>query len=263
MTDADLVRPDPTRTELVLAFLQNRFWELIAFGFFAVGIGFYLGFEPEIPREAKLFGLALVLLAPAGYMTGNHLVNLLWSPNWVYLLDLDATEVRAGLYRFPFEDFRNLEVIDGDLDQVSSNLYIGKNVDLEARTVQGTWRGTLSDRDLLRALSKIDECRGMLEADAKRGFAVESQAFTIVRSATYRAVRSVIRTFEKGTLPDEGQGIGEAVDSALKQFDLDRDLDLDDRPDPDPADVSDDPNPEADLPDPADLATQPEAPADD
>ncbi|MFC6976525.1 hypothetical protein ACFQL1_20490 [Halomicroarcula sp. GCM10025709] len=74
----------------------------------------------------------------------------------------------------------------------------------------------------MRALQAVEECRGQLEEDAKRGFAIESQAFTIVRNATRKAVFRIVETFEKGTLPDEGESITEEIDGAVERFGLER-----------------------------------------
>jgi hypothetical protein len=214
----------PTKFELLLDFVKHRFWSIVGLGLLVAGCAVVLGLDLEVPRYAKVFLLTMLFLSPFGYIVGKYVVGLLWNPNYIYLLDIDARYIDGALFRFPYEDFRALDVTDGELDQLTNRLYIAKAVDLEAGTVEGTWRGTLDDRELLRSLNKIEECRGRLEEDAKRGFSIETQAFTIIRNATRAATLSIVETFERGTLPDEGDAIGEEIEAALEQFDLDKQI---------------------------------------
>lgn len=180
--------------------------------------------EWSIPRSVHIIGVVAVIVTPlAGRPVARKVRSMLWSPSWIWLVDVDASDPgHGGIYRWPSQQFRQMEIIDGELDWVSPTLAFGKNVDLVNGTIEGTWRGTLSDRELLVALSKVDECRSQLEDDAKRGFAIETQAFTIVRSAARSAVRRIVSTFERGTLPDEGDGITEAIDAAIEDYGLSR-----------------------------------------
>jgi len=270
MTDPhQLDRRPATSMELLIDFVKVRFWSIIMVG---AGLGALLvfgGYDLGVPRWAKLFGVTFIVLSPAGYLVGQKVVSLLWSPNHIYLLDLDARYTDGAMYRFPFEHFHELEVTRGALDEVTSNLYIGKNVDLEEMTVQGTWRGTLTDRELLTALSKVDECYGQLRDDAKEGFTFKNKKFSIVYNAVRDGVLGVIETFEKGALPDEGESIGDAVDDALDRYDLENRVeDLAEDLDADPEALEEDPEEKYDADDVSDLdpladSNQQEAPADD
>ena len=229
-----------SRTELFFEFVRSRFLSIVAVLLIGFGIAALIGYDPEVPRWSKLLAFTAVACVPIGYVLGNWLTSLLYNPRYQYLVDLDATETDGALYQLPYDDFAELDVQNGELDRLTDRLHAGKNVDLETATVDGCWRGTLTDRELLTALSKIEECRGTLEEDAKRGFRIETQAWTIIRNATRKATLSVVETFERGTLPDDGQGIGTEIESALSDFDLDRqirDTDFSDDSVPDPADV--------------------------
>jgi len=52
--------------------------------------------------------------------------------------------------------------------------------------------------------------------------AIEAQAFTIIRNATRKAVLRIVSTFERGSLPDEDEGLTDEIDSAIEQFGLER-----------------------------------------
>ena len=229
MRDAPEPRPEPPRHAKILDWLHGHAPELVAGTLGLASISIVVGFDLEVPRFWYVFGVAAVGLSPLGFLVGNKVVSWLYDPAWVYLIDLDARVLDGGIYRLPLEDFRELEILDDDefvnstydLTQLSPNLYVGKQVDLEDMTVVGTWRGTLDDRELTRALRAVHECRGQLQDDAQRGFILETSAFVVVRRATRNTVERIVELFEDGSLPDSGEGIDRAVDQELKDFGLD------------------------------------------
>lgn len=226
---------DRTATAAIIDFVRDRLLSIVGLLCLAGAAAVFLGVDPEVPRNVRLIGFTALAFVPVGWITGNWILGILYQPNWRFIVDLDATRIDGALYRLPPDDFTELTVTDdtGDPDspyqitQLTNKLYAAKQVDIEQLTCVGTWRGSLDDRDLLRSLQKVEECRGMLEEDAKRGFVIESQAWTIIRGATRSAVRNVVETFERGSLPDEGTGINQEIDSALEQFNLDSHLDTD------------------------------------
>jgi len=50
-------------------------------------------------------------------------------------------------------------------------------------------------------------------------------------------VLRIVATFERGTLPDEGDGLGDEIDAAIEQFDLERKIRRDEDDDAPTADV--------------------------
>ena len=226
-TDTRSLEPasGPSRTELIVGLIRDRFLSIVAVGVVLIGLGMYFGLEPDIPRFWKIAVAAGLAMTPVGYMTGNKVVEWLYNPSCIWLIDLSAAEETGGLYRFTESDFRDLEVLDGQLDRLAPGLFVGKRVDTENMRVAGTWRGTLSDRELLLSLRKVRECRGRLEEDARKGFVLRSSAFTIVRRAVRETTKSVVETFERGSLPDDGEAMTAAIDSELEQFGVTDDLD--------------------------------------
>jgi hypothetical protein len=191
----------------------------------------------EIPRWLRLSGFAaLVSLILVGRPVGKKSKELLWNPATVTLVDIDALYSDGAVYRGPSQRWQQWKVTEGQPDWVSPSLAFVKEVDVETQTCKGTWRGTLNDRELMKALQQVYICREMLENDAKKGFAIDAQAWIIVRRATQNAVMSVIEAFEDGTLPDEGNGISEQIDQAIEQFDIEnkiRRVDRDESPESD------------------------------
>lgn len=254
--------PDRSLTYRATEFLVEHLLTVLA-GVVLVGFAVTSVLDVDVPRSVRLIGVVAAVTTPlVGRPAGKRVVGMLWDPSFVWLVDLDARRFDAGIYRIPAQRFREWDVTDGSLDWVTPHLAFGKNVDLVNSTVEGCWRGTLSDRELMRSLQAVEECRGQLEDDAKRGFAIESQMWTIVRGATRQAVMRVVSTFERGTLPDEGEGITEEIDSAIEQFGLERKIRQTEQDDSPAADV---PGADLDVDPLADLDDAPEggAPADD
>jgi hypothetical protein len=226
--------PDRSRTYQAFRWLSENLLAVAAVSGFALFVlSTILGVE--YPRTLRIMGVAVFAsLLFVGRPTASKVRSLLWDPNWIWLVDIDARKTTGAIYRLPGQQFREWTVENGDLDWVRPNLCFCKNVDLEAQTVEGCWRGTLTDRELMRSLQAVEECRGQLEQDAKRGFAIEAQAFTIIRNATRQAVLRIVSTFERGTLPDEGEGLTEEINDAIEQFGIERkirDTETDDNPD--------------------------------
>lgn len=214
-------------------------WAPISLGLGVLAVVCALAFDVTVPRSAHVIALStLVSALLIGRPMWGRVKSLLWSPNKILLVDLDAADREGAAWLIPAETFRSAwSVTDGGLDWLSPNLAVGKSVDATDRTVTGTWRGTRSDAELLRAIETIELCRGDLEADARKGRRLDSQAFVVVRQATHAATQRLLRTFEAGTLPDEGDGIDSAIDAVLDDLGMERstftsedDDDLDDGP---------------------------------
>jgi len=213
----------------LLDWLRARRFQLLGAGLLGGALIALTGADLSIPRFWYIAGISAIFVTPFGWMTGSKVTNWLHNPQYEWLIDLDARVLDGGIYRLPPEDFRELTVLDDDefenstydLTQLGPHLYVGKQVDLEDLTVVGTWRGTLDDRDLTRALRAVHECRGQLQADAQRGFILETSAFVVVRRATRNTVSKVIDVFEEGSLPDSGDSIEQAIDDELADFGLD------------------------------------------
>ena len=229
MTQHPQTKPEPPAHRRYIEAAKSRLPEIIAGSSLLAAIAMVVGFDLEVPRFWYIVGVAAVAVSPIGFMVGQKVTSWLYNPSWIYLMDLDARVLDGAIYRLPPDEFREMDILDGeefknpsyDLTQLSPNLYVGKQVDLEDMTVVGTWRGTLDDRELTRALRAVHECRGQLQDDAQRGFILEASAFTVVRRATRNTVERVIELFEDGSLPDSGDGIGRAIDQELEDFGLD------------------------------------------
>lgn len=187
--------------------------------------------QVSLPRWSRLAVLGAVAAAPYGHWVGNKVREWLWDPSYRWVVDVKAeAPTYGGIYRWPSQRFReDVTILEGELDWVHGSLAFARDVDLSESTMRGTWRGTLSDRQLLVSLQEVSKCKGQLLHDAKRGFAMRSSASHIVRSATRKAVMRVVNTLENGVLPDRGESIENAVDDAVRDHDFQESVtDLDD-----------------------------------
>lgn len=218
------VKPDEMSWgKLIFVGVMSRFWTIATLFSIVVLLGLWFDFLPPLPREAQL----LALIAPFGIVAG-------WaagtkaepgdSTQYHYLIDVEVpgnVGDKGALYELAEADFRELEVLEDSLEDWSPFLHVGKGVHIEELVVEeGTWAAAMDDRELMTAAAKLSELRGQLEKDAKKGFVLETNAFIIIRGATQAAVRRIVETFEKGTLPDDGDGLNERIDEALDRFDL-------------------------------------------
>ena len=176
---------------------------------------------PRWVRVGVPIGIAAYL--SVGRWVRNTVLELLPEKPHIFLIDLDSatTQADSAVYRIPQDDWPQWSVRDGALDRVHPYLVFGRDVDLDAQQVTGTWRGSAPDRELEQTVRAIRQVREQLEADAKAGLEVEQNGWVIVRNGVVDALETVGQVFCSGTLPDEGEGIADAIDDALDQAGLD------------------------------------------
>jgi len=221
----------------VLELIRSNPWYVVA-ALLAVGaIIVLVGVDIDIPRFWYLFGLSGLVVLPYGWIVGGKVADWITDPNHVWVVDLEADELaKTKIFLFPGDDFGEMEVTDGDVDQATPNIVFAKEVDKESQTMKGVWSGSITDREMLREREKIKACRGILEDDAKVGFTLQTRFWHIIRGATTETVLDVIETFEDGALPDDGVALDKYVEDAVSQYDVEntpgreRDLDLSDAP---------------------------------
>ncbi|WP_244877467.1 hypothetical protein [Haloferax prahovense] len=218
------VAPDRDAGRLVTAFVWvMRYGVHLAVAGSLLLVGLVLVFDVRVPRSLQIIGLTAGLSAViAGRWVGGQAVDLMGGPQMMWLVDLDLLERDgAGVYTCPTPRWSEWTVVDGQLWWATPNLAFGRGVDLDAREVAGTWVGSLPDPVLARALEYLRYNRKQLEPKARKGESLEINSFAIVRAAAVKTVKHVVRTFEKGALPDDGDALHAEIDSVLEDFDLD------------------------------------------
>jgi len=220
-------------------------WQLVAVAALVLGTITVLGLSVlgvGFPNWVVPVTIAVFATAPYAHFVASRARRYLWNPGFVYGVHLvGEDDQEGGIYRWPSDVMNQNEITKGSLDWVNPSLFFAREIDdaqagpgNRGATLQGTWRGTLTDRELMWSLQKVAECRGQLLDDAIRGFVIESSAWVVVYEATRAATDEMRKMMEDGTLPDKGEGIDAAVTEAIAGTDLDalledsKDLDLPD-----------------------------------
>jgi len=251
------IKPEETSwPKLAFLGLLSRFWTVTVVFAVVVLLGLWANLLPPLPRWAEVGAVASIAVIPIGWAAGVK-VDAATDPQYHYILDVEvpgSVGDRGALYELAEEDFRQFEVREDSLEDWSPHLHAAKGVHIdELYAEEGTWPASMSDRELMTAKAKLAELRGQLEEDAKKGFVLEANAFIMIRGAVQDGIRRIVETFEKGTLPDDGESLNDRIDETLDRFDLgeaqeavrgdpleELDFDLDDVIDGDPDDLPDD-----------------------
>ncbi|WP_159899194.1 hypothetical protein [Salinirussus salinus] len=225
---SDTPNPDDQESTVrfIISVVASRLLTLLGLGIIVAGLAWWLGFTPEIPRPLVLGGVIIgIFLAIGRILVGPYISTILPDPDWTYLVDLEVTDPDSGaLYRLPPGSLDEWEVTEYSLDNPVTGLYFAKDVDVEERTLRGTWRGEYSDRELLAAFTRIQEQRENLKEDAEVGFTLRRMMPVIVRGLVKQESRKVQQAVEEFSLPD-GLTIQQAMDRLVDSTD---DLDPDD-----------------------------------
>lgn len=194
-------------------------WKLIGLGIAVAGAWAYFGYDVTIPRWARLFVLSSGLAALVAYAPASRIVAWLFSPDFTYLVDLDARDNELAIWQLPPKAWRELEVSEGELYRVRATVpaWECKGYDPEENSALGTWRGSASDLELIEDRERIDEIRGILEDLAKEGLTIRVKQSGIIRDSVRGIVMSFIEGFESESLYD-GDEIEKSVEKALTRW---------------------------------------------
>ncbi|PTD94505.1 hypothetical protein C9439_02220 [archaeon SCG-AAA382B04] len=176
----------------------------------------------DVPQQFKVFYVTSVIGAMVMYIPGKRLVRWLYDPKLIYVLELKAEGEELALWEFFPNQFKDLTIKTHSLDQFTSamgEIYVCRKYDPEKNEAHGTWRGSMSDIELMRYKEKIREIRGVLLRMAKEGQKVRSQLPSIVINAQNKIQAEFIEKFEKDSIY-KGEKISEAIDESLREMDL-------------------------------------------
>jgi len=182
----------------------------------------WTGWFPGVPRRLKLAIYAFVPAFVAGYPAATRIVEWLYQPQVTYLVDWNAETDDLAIWELPASSWRDLQVSEGELYSIKAAhpAWEGKNYDSDENTVEGTWRGSATDRELIDSKESIDEIRNDLEDLAKEGLTVRVKQSSIVRGAVRDITQAFIADFEDATIYD-GDQLQEAVDKAIDHWEID------------------------------------------
>jgi len=200
-------RPRPSKLEMVMDLIRERLLTLVGIGLLVIGAAAYFGLDVQLSRGQRLVAWSVVFTAPYAWIFGMWFVGWFWEPTIVYLIDVDARDPEDGaLYRLPLEEFQDLEVAEGDLEQWAPRLYAGKNVDVDDWYAVGTWRGSATDRELLAHLPAVYLVRNELEPRARKWDRLAPQLPWLIRQEARDEAAFMLESLEDLVLPSAVDG---------------------------------------------------------
>lgn len=190
-----------------------------------VGLVWWSGASvPEVPRPLIIGGLAAVAGITLGWIPAKKVVAWLYSPNWRYLVSLDAQGNDLEVWRLSPDAWEALDVAEGELYELQAIVpaYECATFDPGALEATGTWRGSKSDMELLQERERIKEIRQTLEEQAQEGIALRMRVGSIVRSAVGSIVNDLVEQYEQRAVHG-GERIEQAVSEALEDHEIQQD----------------------------------------
>jgi len=182
----------------------------------------YLNGLPNVGKEVKVGLVAALGGLLLAWGPATKIVNWIYDPPEVHLLELDARETDIALYKLSPQQFADMTVVHDELYRMHGEVEVWccRAYVPDRNTAIGTWMGSASDMELVRERERIEEIRGTLEDEAKKGVRLRMQLSSIVRDAVGRITNDFIKTYEGETIY-AGDRIGDAVDDALDEYELD------------------------------------------
>lgn len=190
----------------------------------AIAAGGYFQFIGGWPNvsPALVAVVAVVAAAVGGALFAfRRLVDLLYRDQWVYLMDVDARDRDVAVYRLNPEAFGELTVLNGELFEADARYPVRfcRHYRPQENVCEGTWRGSVSDLELIQERERIDAVRNELEEWGRQGLETRMKLPDIVRSALRSISTDMVRGYEDMTVYS-GERIEEAVTSALSEYEL-------------------------------------------
>jgi len=211
--------------------LRNRVWLGVLLTVLGIIVAGAMGLIPAWGATALI---VITFMSIPGAISGAVVIKWLHQIRWVHLVDLDATTNDFAVYKLSPDAWADLDVQDGELNPVNAKFrcFVGRDFDRENMTVDGTWRGSADDLELIEERERIREIRQELQQMAQQGLAHRIREGTIVRQALRDIVGQVARTTEQQTLVN-GQAVEQAVEDALEDWSVEKEEpeDVEDGPD--------------------------------
>lgn len=224
--------PDPyTTKEAIVDLVVGLKWPLTfaLVGIVVVFTAFDMWPSWEVPRSVQLFAATFGLGILGGSLPAYVIVKWLYSPDYVYLVDIDPESDDVAVHKLKPAKFADLRVESGDIHplEATNRAFEVRSYDPVTNVATGTPRGSASDLQLLRDREEIREIRGTLEDLAQDGISLRIQLSSIVRSVSIDVIGDMIETYEQHAT-FSGDRVSQAVKDALDHHDIDdnlRDLD--------------------------------------
>ncbi|WP_436934091.1 hypothetical protein [Halovenus marina] len=231
MTDR---RPyEPSRRQVALELLTAyRYW-IGATALLSLLVGgvllwvYGLPSLPSVPESVQAAALATIGAGALGYVPAWAALNRLHNPPKRHIVVPGLKEdADPGMWELTPNDFAELTVEDGELYEwpgTKHPTYEVEAFDPEQLHAVATWRGSVTDSELIREQERIEQIRGKLEQRARERDVLEVRGKSLVRQAVMEERRTFLEEYDRVALLD-AETYDRKLEEVLEETDLQADL---------------------------------------
>ena len=175
-------------------------------------------FQPAVPsieiqRSWKVAFVAIGAAGTFGYLPAAKALDWLYNPPRRFVVSLGLSGGQPGVWTLSPSAWSDVTVTEGRLYQWETTkwpVYEAEWFDPESLTAKGTWRGSMSDSELLEKEKKVKELREDLEEQANTSIDTELQIASRVRQAVKEIGRAIIDEHASATTY-EGERVADVL----------------------------------------------------
>lgn len=224
----------------MMAFIRRHKWALsiaaVVSALIMLTVAWYMRPSmPDLPMAVEVAILAGVGAFALGYVPAWGLLNLLHNPPKRYVVclglsdepaeqhDLPPEAAEPGIYELSPAAFERVTCLADELyhwNSMEYPTYEALAFDKEELEAVGTWRGSKSDRELLRREREIDELRANLEQAADYSVDLEISISSKVRQAVKEIGRAIIEEHAEASTYN-GERVAEVLSEVREDIEQD------------------------------------------
>jgi len=190
-------------------------------------VAYFVLARPDVPPVAYVLAIGGVSAGAVGYAGAYALEKLFGHDKRIMYVKLGFPGFH--IWRLNDEMHERVEVVGADglfkLRTFHFDVYEVEAFFPEGSppTAKATWRASATNMELVEHKQKVDEVRGELEDEARKGMALRVKLGRVVRDAVYNISLGILREQEGLTVRD-GEKIDEAVERATEKYDIEDEL---------------------------------------
>ncbi|OUJ18599.1 Protein gp31 of His2 family of spindle-shaped halovirus [Methanonatronarchaeum thermophilum] len=172
------------------------------------------------PQYITVFYLTLLIGSLITVIPATKLIDWLIEPQNKYILQLGMEKGDLGLWKLQNHQHQEIKVIEGSLHREKTSkaeLIICQKFDPKTMEAVGTWRGSVSNIELLRNKEQIKEIRKHLEKMAQKGIKTRIRMPSMVRDAVNQITMEMAAHIERETIYN-GEIVNQIVERTIKEI---------------------------------------------
>lgn len=190
-----------------------------------VAVGIYDMAIPSVPMWIKVFAGASIGAAAIAYLPGRALVEFLYQPETIVLVEVDAASGDLAVHEISPDRFNEITVVDhadqehprSFLHKISTMKGVGYEVDrydVESNIAVASWMAGATDKEIRATEFAVQDIKRNLSIQADRAYDLEVNQESIIRAALSEVANDMIRTSQGVRVPN-GDLISESINKIL------------------------------------------------